>query len=87
MSTTTLDRLAFGQTAMITRLSEQAAPFRRKLLAMGITPGCRVNVIRVAPLGDPIEIEMRGFHLCLRRSEASTIDVEVCQAEVEVCQA
>ncbi len=79
MPVTTLDSLPFGQQALITHLTERAAPFRRKLLAMGITPGCYLRVIRVAPLGDPIEIEMRGFHLCLRRTEAASIAVEVCK--------
>ncbi|MDR2173808.1 MAG: ferrous iron transport protein A [Burkholderiales bacterium] len=77
MSVTTLDCLPFGQQAFITHLTENAAPFRHKLLAMGITPGCYVRVVRVAPLGDPMEIEIRGFHLCLRRSEAATIAVEM----------
>ncbi|MDR2710889.1 MAG: ferrous iron transport protein A [Burkholderiales bacterium] len=76
MPVTTLDRLPFGKPALITHLTAGAAPFRHKLLAMGLTPGCHVRVIRVAPLGDPLEIEMRGFHLCLRRSEAATIAVE-----------
>lgn len=80
MSEITLDQLPFGQTARITKLNSDAAPFRRKLLAMGITPGCKINVIRVAPLGDPIEVEMRGFHVCLRKNEALAINVEVCQA-------
>jgi len=78
MPVTTLDCLPFGQQALITHLTENAAPFRHKLLAMGVTPGCHVRVIRVAPLGDPIEIEIRGFHLCLRRAEAATIAAEVC---------
>ncbi|WP_434777580.1 FeoA family protein [Neisseria sp. Ec49-e6-T10] len=77
----TLDQLSFGQMAVIRALKPEAKPFRRKLLAMGITPGCRVSVVRVAPLGDPMQIEMRGFQLCLRKSEAATIDVEVCHHE------
>lgn len=78
MSTMTLDKLPFNTTAVILKLTPEAAPFRRKLLALGITPGCRVSVVRTAPLGDPLEIEMRGFNLCLRRSEAATINVEIC---------
>ncbi|MDR1530488.1 MAG: ferrous iron transport protein A [Burkholderiales bacterium] len=79
MPVTTLDCLPFSQQALVTRLTDSATPFRRKLLAMGITPGCYLRVVRVAPLGDPIEIEMRGFHLCLRKAEAAAIAVEVCQ--------
>lgn len=83
MSTMTLDKLPFGTPAVIVKLTPDAAPFRRKLLAMGITPGCKVSVTRTAPLGDPLEIDMRGFTLCLRRSEAATIGVEICE-ECEV---
>ncbi|MCL2871883.1 MAG: ferrous iron transport protein A [Betaproteobacteria bacterium] len=80
MPVTTLDCLPFGQRALVTHLTEAAAPFRRKLLAMGVTPGCTIKVIRAAPLGDPIEIEICGFHLCLRRAEAATIAVEECRS-------
>mgnify|MGYP001202528589 CR=1 FL=1 len=82
MSTITLDKLPLGKVGVIVQLSPNAAPFRRKFLSMGITPGCKVSVIRSAPLGDPLEIEMRGFHLCLRRAEAATINVTEC----EVCE-
>ncbi len=72
-----LAQLPFGQTAKIISLTEAAAPFRRKLLSMGVIPGASVTAIRVAPLGDPLEIHIRGFSLCLRLAEASTIMVEV----------
>lgn len=75
MSTLTIDKLPFGKEAIITKLLPESQPFRRKLLAMGITPGCKISVIRVAPLGDPLEIKTRGFFLCLRRQEAATIQV------------
>ena len=77
MLTYTLDQLPFGKKAMIKSLKPEAKPFRRKLLTMGLTPGCTVTALRVAPLGDPIEIEVRGFQLCLRRTEAAVINVEV----------
>lgn len=79
MQTLTLEQLPYGKRATITALLPEAHTFRHKLLAMGITPGCQVTVIRSAPLGDPLQIEIRGFHLCLRRSEAATIQVEVCE--------
>ncbi|OCG37280.1 FeoA family protein [Gilliamella sp. Gris1-4] len=75
MSSFTLNQLPLGHEAVITRLLPESLPFRRKLLAMGITPGCKVLAVRVAPLGDPIEIKMRGFLLCLRRKEAQAIEV------------
>ncbi len=73
----TLAQLPFGQTAKIVSLTDAAAPFRRKLLSMGVIPGASVTAIRVAPLGDPLEIRLRGFSLCLRLAEAATIMVEV----------
>lgn len=77
MATTTLDQLAINQTALITKLNTTNANYRNKLLAMGITPGCKVNIVRTAPLGDPIQITIRGFQLCLRKTEAASIQVEL----------
>jgi len=48
-----------------------------RLMEMGLTPGVAVLVISTAPLGDPIEVEVRGYHLSLRRSEAARVKVEV----------
>ena len=47
----------------------------RRLMEMGIVPGARVRVIKTAPLGDPLEVRVRNYHLALRRSEAQTITV------------
>ena len=47
----------------------------RRLMEMGVVPGARVRVIKTAPLGDPIEVRVRNYHLALRRSEAQTISV------------
>lgn len=47
----------------------------RRLMEMGVVPGAPVRVIKSAPLGDPIEIRVRGYHLALRRAEAETISV------------
>ncbi|OCG01018.1 FeoA family protein [Gilliamella sp. wkB112] len=75
MSSVTLNHLPLRHEAVIVRLLPDSLAFRHKLLAMGITPGCKVSVVRVAPLGDPLEINMRGFKLCLRRKEAAAIEV------------
>ena len=72
----TLNQLAYGKEAVITHLLPESSPVRRKLLAMGITPGCKVSLVRVAPFGDPLEIKIRGFFLCLRRKEAAAIDIK-----------
>lgn len=77
MSAFTLDRLSQGREAVIKRLLPDSLPFRQKLLTMGMTPGCKLTVMQIAPLGDPIEINLRGFLLCLRRREAAAIEVEV----------
>lgn len=54
-----------------------AVPLRRRLLEMGVLPGTAIEVIRVAPLGDPIEVRLRGYALSLRREDARAIGVEL----------
>lgn len=71
--TTSLKNLKAGETGKIIRLSKEAKPYRQKLLAMGLTKNTVIKVLRVAPLGDPIEIEVRGFSLSLRKQEAEQI--------------
>lgn len=51
--------------------------YRQKLLAMGLTKGIDFTVVRVAPMGDPIEIRLRGFALSLRKEEAAALQVEL----------
>lgn len=51
-------------------------PVRRRILDMGVVPGTEVEVVRVAPLGDPVELLIRGYHLSLRKEEARDIFVE-----------
>lgn len=53
-----------------------SGPVRRRLMDMGVTPGARVVMRKVAPLGDPIEIQVRGYELTLRKAEAEQIMVE-----------
>jgi ferrous iron transport protein A len=53
-----------------------ARPVARRLMEMGLLPGTHVEVVRVAPLGDPIELSLRGYSLSIRRSEAADIGVE-----------
>jgi ferrous iron transport protein A len=50
-----------------------SGPVARRLMEMGVVPGAPVRVIKTAPLGDPIEVRVRGYHLALRRTEAQTI--------------
>jgi Fe2+ transport system protein FeoA len=51
-------------------------PVRRRLLELGLVPGTRVSVVGVSPLGDPLELEVRGSRLSIRKKEALTIEVE-----------
>lgn len=73
---TTLGLLAVGQRATIVRVSGEKTA-RRRLLDMGLVTGETVLVERVAPMGDPIEVLVKGYHLSLRKQEASQIFVEV----------
>ncbi len=72
---TTLDRITPGHRGRVLRLSGNAS-IRRRIMDMGVTPGAEIEVERLAPLGDPIEIEVRGYHLSLRKREAAQIVVE-----------
>jgi ferrous iron transport protein A len=73
-ATDTLDRLASGERATIVRLSGEPSACRR-LMELGLVPGTPIEVVRRAPLGDPLELAARGVHLSLRRTEASQIHV------------
>lgn len=52
--------------------------YRKKLLAFGLTPGIQIEVIRVAPMGDPVEVKVRGFSLSLRKEEAECMILSSC---------
>lgn len=69
--------LKIGQKARIVAFLAGTREYRKRLIAMGLLPGTDLLVSRIAPLGDPIEIEVRGFHLSLRKEEANLLLVEV----------
>jgi len=71
----TLDELKTGQMAEITGYTLGNSPYRAKLLALGLTHGAQLKIVNVAPLGDPFELAVRGYHLSLRRDEAKVIKV------------
>lgn len=73
---TTLGELRMGECAKVAGYREGGGSYRRKLLAMGVTPGTRMEVVRVAPMGDPVEIRVRGCCLSLRKDEAAAVHVE-----------
>lgn len=69
-----LDRLRAGAPARVLAVRGTGAVARR-LMEMGVVPGAPVRVVKAAPLGDPLEVRVRNYHLALRRSEAETISV------------
>lgn len=71
-----LKDMAVGETGRVLGFSEGSKAYRKKLLSMGLTPGIEFNIRRYAPMGDPVEIEVRGFNLTLRKDEAEALLVE-----------
>ncbi len=70
-----LSQLAVGASAVVREFPKQGAAFIR-LREMGLLPGTQITLVRTAPLGDPIEIKVRGYHLTLRKTEAENVVVE-----------
>ncbi len=77
MSEITLNNIKAGSSATVTGIA-LTGPLKRRLIDMGITPGVKIKIKKFAPLGDPIEIELRGYELSIRRSEAKNIFVKPC---------
>ncbi len=72
----TLDKLKSGNSAIIIKVGGAGA-LRRRLLDMGLTPKTIILVRKVAPMGDPIEIRLRGYELTLRADDAAKIEIEL----------
>ncbi len=71
----TLKDISVGETVTIVKLNGEGA-VRRRIMDMGITKGTAVTLRKTAPLGDPLELTVRGYELSLRRADAALIDVE-----------
>ena len=71
----TLKEVAIGGTAKVVTLHGEGA-VKRRIMDMGITKGVEVYVRKVAPLGDPIEVTVRGYELSIRKDDAAMIEVE-----------
>lgn len=71
----TLKEVACGQTVKVQKLNGEG-PVKRRIMDMGITKGVSIYVRKVAPLGDPIEVTVRGYELSLRKADAEMIEVE-----------
>ena len=72
-----LSKLKVGQKAIIVKLNVQNKEIRRHLLDMGLTRGTNVEIKKIAPMGDPIDIKLRDYELCISKSDLSQIEVEV----------
>ena len=71
----TLKEAKIGETVTVVKLHGEG-PIKRRIMDMGITKGVQIHVRKVAPLGDPIEITVRGYELSLRKADADSIEVE-----------
>ena len=71
----TLREVSCGETVTVKKLSGEG-PVKRRIMDMGITKGVAVYVRKVAPLGDPVEVTVRGYELSLRKADAEMIEVE-----------
>ncbi|MCH5270687.1 MAG: ferrous iron transport protein A [Lachnospiraceae bacterium] len=71
----TLREIPCGETVKVTKLTGEG-PVKRRIMDMGITKGVEIYVRKVAPLGDPVEVTVRGYELSLRKADAEMIEVE-----------
>ncbi len=74
----TLKDIKVGHSAKVTKINGEGA-LRRRIMDMGITKGVEIYVRKVAPLGDPMELNLRGYELSLRKEDADRIEVEPVQ--------
>ena len=71
----TLKEVKIGEKVKVVKLNGEGA-IKRRIMDMGITKGCSITVNRCAPLGDPIELTVRGYELSIRKADAEKIEVE-----------
>ena len=71
-----MNMLVAGDQGKVTGFYQAGKAYRKRLLAMGLTPGTKFIVTRFAPLGGPVEIKIRGFSLTLRKNEADILEIE-----------
>ena len=72
-----LSDLGVGQRAKVLKLNEENKSIKRHLLDMGITRGVEIKIKKVAPMGDPIDLEVRDYELCISKEDLRKIEVEV----------
>ena len=71
----TLKEVKIGETVKVSRINGEGA-IKRRIMDMGITRGVEIYVRKVAPLGDPVEITVRGYELSIRKADAAMVEVE-----------
>ena len=71
----TLKDVKIGETVRVTKVGGEGA-LKRRIMDMGITKGVSIRIMKVAPLGDPVEITLRGYELTLRKADCEKIEVE-----------
>ncbi len=71
----TLKDVKVGETVTVTRLHGEG-PVKRRIMDMGITKGVEIHIRKVAPLGDPIELNLRGYELSIRKADAEMVQVD-----------
>ncbi len=72
----TVENMKIGESAEVAAVHGNGTSLRRRLLDMGITPDTKLTLVRTAPLGDPIELNVRGYSLTVRRADAALIEVK-----------
>ena len=77
-----ISSLSIGDSAVITGYEKKPGPYREKILSMGLTKGTKFRLTKKAPMGDPLEIEILGYKLSLRKDEADIIKIERFKEEV-----
>lgn len=83
---TTLDKLPVGSSGVITKVSGEGA-LRLRFLDMGLIPKTLVKTYKIAPLGDPVEIHLRGYSLTIRKEDAANIEVEESELDADAVAA
>lgn len=75
LQTHSMEKLKLGQKGRVVKIESTSKEIKRRLLDMGITPGVIVEIKRIAPLGDPYDIKIRDYDLCIRKSDLALIEV------------
>ncbi len=77
MPDTSLDMAAIGDQCIVLEISQEYSELRSRLYALGIIPGANLSILRLAPLGDPMQVKVGGSYISIRKSEAALITVEI----------